>query len=156
MSGSLPDFSEEHFWSSNYRIIPPSLDQSNEQLVVTRWSIKGNSAGLWSLCLCHVNVTYSVNAHIHSNNSVWYFWLLRDSRGSWGATGGCWCCRCRPRGRRRGWLGWVRGGRARAGHRLAWPAGTHTAGSHCCCYCCCSRPVAAGERERGRESGGRI
>lgn len=76
--------------------------------------------------------------------------LLRGWTGSWGARAGCWCCRCRPRGRRTGWPGWGTAARARAALRPAWWAGTHTAGSHrhhhlhhhhCWC-CCCSRPGA--------------
>lgn len=80
--------------------------------------------------------------------------LLQDWRGSWGARGGCWCYRCRLRGRRRGWPGSVRAGRARGGHRLAWLAATHTAGSRRCCRCCCcSRPEAGEEGDRTRKNG---
>lgn len=80
--------------------------------------------------------------------------LLQDWRGSWGARAGCWCCRCRLRGRRRGWLGSVRAGRARGGHRPAWLAATHTAGSRRCCRCCCCSHPEAGEKgDRKRKNG---
>lgn len=76
-------------------------------------------------------------------------WFLRGWRESWEARGGCWCCRCHLRGRRRGWRGWVRGARARVGRRPEWVAGTRTAGSRRCCYCWRKRPGAVKERAAG-------